>query len=123
MSGYAITDTRTTITDTPDRITASIPGILPGAGIQADLFSATKNVAARVAVLRAVCTGASDTYSIHRLAVGGTTSTANVIAKDLPIEIGETQSFDNIILNAGDKLVVVSAGGRVAFSADIGEEP
>jgi hypothetical protein len=123
MSGYAIADTRTTITDTPDHITSSIPGVLPAAGIPADLVGATKNVAVRIAVLRATCVGAADTYSVHRLAIGDTTSTANAIAKDLPIENGETQALDNIILNAGDKVVVISGGGRVSFSADIGEEP
>jgi hypothetical protein len=125
MSGYTITDTNTTIKDTPDAITAAVDGVRPAAGVSVDLVVASKNVPIRVVVLRVAGSdaGTGDTYSVHRLVTAGAPSTTNAIAMNQPIDAGESHSFDNLVVNPGYKIVVVSANGRVTFSADIGEEP
>jgi len=125
MSGYAIADTNITVNTTPDAITASVDGVRPAAGVTVDLIIAAKNVPIRVVVLRVAGSdaGTGDTYSVHRLLSSGSPATVNAIAMNQPIDAGESHSFDNIVVNPGDKLVVVSANGRVTFSADIGEEP
>lgn len=125
MAGFSIPDTRITILDTPDVITSSIDGARPAAGVPTEIVSATKNVSIRIFVLRVAGSdaGSGDTYSIHRMPVADAASTTNAIAMNQPIDAGESQFFDNIIVKPGYKVVAVSTNGRVSFSADIGEAP
>lgn len=119
MSGYAVPDPVVPIaavTGLPNRTEKA----RPAATINAVLLSATENAAILVNVLRVVNTSpsAAATYSLYRIATGGAATAEFAISANVPIGVGETHFHENIVLEAGEDLVVVSSTGDVTFSAD-----